>query len=241
MSSQTITVTPEQLGLILAKVTHAQPIGFTSLTDARARKTGNPYGQVRKLVKRQAFVGFDYETSVGNARARQGMGADVPAFESKAHSWGERIADSCCLLRHPRTGELYLIVKVERECRPTYLTQQPSGVWSPVDTALVAPFLPMDESDVTANRQGLDRPVVYRQYRLDSLVTLTMAGQRYRIRRPATGAGPPTPRAVKPRRRATYDHLDAAYQRREREEDSANADPGDSLYWESKADGWDRP
>jgi len=62
----------------------AQPATLTTYTDARLRKTGNPFGAVRKLSRVNVMVGSDYElestaSKFGKARNR------VPSSPPLAH------------------------------------------------------------------------------------------------------------------------------------------------------------
>src|SRR5665213_3526052 len=99
---KTQTVTPKQLGEILGKVSHAQPIAFSALINARANKTGNPFGEVLKISRVQAFTGFDYESSVNRQLGREGQDA---TFQASARSWGVRVSPA--LVKNDKTGELY--------------------------------------------------------------------------------------------------------------------------------------
>lgn len=177
----TETVTPDQLGLVLMAMRSAAPIAFSALVDARARKTGNDFGVIRKLSSVQAFTGASYEAAVNRQILREG--AVAPAFEAKERQWGERL--SPCLVRKEDTGDLYLAVHVLRASRPTYLYRptDKGGAWTPIAKDRIARFLPAEQS--AAEAQGVEREVVYRNYRLDNLVSVSFGGKRYRVRRPA--------------------------------------------------------
>lgn len=182
--SETVTVTPDQLGLILMGVRSAAPIAFSALTDARARKTGNPYGVLRKLSTVQAFTGAAYEAAVRRQADREG---NDPTFEVKERKWGRRISPA--LVVNEQTGDLYLVAHILKAKRPTYLYQRTAGFWSPVAKERIQQWLPADRTAEVAEAQGVERAVCYRNYRLDSLCTMTLNGVRYRIRRPAAPAG----------------------------------------------------
>ncbi|RTL00395.1 MAG: hypothetical protein EKK57_07280 [Proteobacteria bacterium] len=66
----------------------AFPVGILSETDARAKKTGNPYGEIRKRVYCVGFVGANYEASVNREAGRQG-GDGTGSFVAKPRQWGE--------------------------------------------------------------------------------------------------------------------------------------------------------
>ena len=165
------TITLNQLADLLRNVTHAQPIGFVALIDAKARKTGNPFGTVLKLSKVQAFTGFDYERSVNRQLEREGSQL---SFTAKERSWGERISPALA----ENHGKLYLVAKVENTRKPVYLVKTAFGLL-PIAKALVSPFLPVSKP---ASNQGTDKEIVYRNYSLENIVSLSMGGEKYRIR-----------------------------------------------------------
>ena len=82
------TLTHSQFIQILTSRKGAAIVGVEALTDAKARKTGNPHGAIFKHVRAVGFVGADYERSVQREGARQ----DAPAaasFEAMSLPWGE--------------------------------------------------------------------------------------------------------------------------------------------------------
>lgn len=175
---KTQTVNLAQLAQVLSAVTHAQPIAFSALVDARSRKTGNPFGEIRKLSRVQAFTGFDYEASVNRQLHREDSQLSFTASE---RSWGERVSPA--LVRNDKTGELYLVAKVERAAPPVHLVRSAIGAWQPIDKARIAAYLPAYKAPTN---QGTDKPITYRNYALANLVSLSLNGIRYRIRQPKT-------------------------------------------------------
>lgn len=166
------TITQDQLATILRGVTHALPITFSALIDARARKTGNPYGEISKISRVQAFTGFDYEKSVNRQLEREDSQL---TFAAKERSWGERISPALV----ENKGQLYLVAKVQRADKPVYLIKKPLGL-TPVAKETIAAFLPAHKP---ATNQGTEKEIVYRNYSLANIVSLSMGGERYRVRR----------------------------------------------------------
>ena len=169
------TVNESQAGEVLLAVKGAQPISFTALVDAKARKTGNPFGEIRKLSKVLAFTGFDYEASVNRQLDREGKGQLT--FAAAERSWGERIAPA--VVRN--NGKLYLVAKVERTHKPVYLVRQ-GGFLRIIAKELIAPFLPPVRH---AENQGTEKEIVYRNYSLANIASFRIGGQAYRIRHAA--------------------------------------------------------
>ncbi len=61
-------------------------IGIEALTDAKARKTDNPFGTIYKHVRAVGFVGANYEKAVQREGERQS--ADASGFEARPLPWG---------------------------------------------------------------------------------------------------------------------------------------------------------
>lgn len=169
---KTETVNISQLAQILRGVSHAMPIAFAALVNVKARKTGNPFGDIAKFSRVQAFTGFDYESSVNRQLSREGK--DQLTFEAKERSWGERISPALV----ENNGKLYLVAKIERTAKPIFLTRR-NGFLSVTPKEMVAPFLPPSRP---ATNQGTEKEIVYRNYSLESLISLSIAGRKLRIR-----------------------------------------------------------
>ena len=179
------TINEKQLAEILAGIKGAKPIGFSALTEVPARKLDNPYGQLHKLAKYNAFTGANWSGIVSRQQKIQGQPHPRP-FKANPHSWAERAGPA--LYVHPQTGQLYLATYLLRPCcRPTYLYQRSFGSWSPVEKSKIEQFLPADRRYQDAERQGLVEPVSFRNYKLSSIVSLNVDGKRYRVRRNSEG------------------------------------------------------
>lgn len=166
------TITPTQLAQRLAALNHAAPFVLSAFINARARKTGNPFGDIFKLSRVWGFTGFDYEASVNRQQVREGN--DAPDFQAQARKWGIRIAP--CLVEN--AGKLYLVAKVQRCASPLYFAKQ-GGFWRWLARETVAPFLPEYKSAAIA--QGVDKEVIYRNYALANLRQISVNGERYRV------------------------------------------------------------
>lgn len=178
------TITRNQLRAILAEVKGSTAVSLVAVTDARARKTGNPFvtlGPIRKVCKVNGMVGTDHEGAVVRQQAREGV-AD-PNYRAVDRSWGTRL--SAALVQ--KGDEFYLPIQLNPafKVRPVYVAPKIVGIDArlvPVDRAQIAPFLPPDRTEQDAAHQGVDRCVVRRDYRLDSIAAIAIGGQRYRVR-----------------------------------------------------------
>ncbi len=173
------TINQTQLLAILRGVTHAQPIAFSALVDARAKKTGNPFGEIQKISRVSAFTGMDYEASVNRQLGREDSQL---TFKAKERSWGERVSPALV----QNGDKFYLVAKVERAASPVYLVRKPLGrkrtlMLQPIAKEAIAAFLPAHKA---ATNQGTEKEIVYRNYGLDGITQLSIGGERYRVRRP---------------------------------------------------------
>lgn len=185
-----ITVSISQLRDILAGVTHAEPFSATTLTKADAKKTLNPYGTIRKLTKINGMVGTVYANAINRQRERENVADSDNPFIPEKRSWGVRVAPG--LVEHK--GEYFLPAQLNPSLtpKPLYLIEKPNTT-NPskpprlvaVDKSVVAPFLPPSRSIEAAAAQGVTREVVYRDFRLDSIVNLSLHGRKYRVRQPS--------------------------------------------------------
>ena len=167
------TINQSQLADILRSVKGAAPITISALVDARARKTGNPFKEVLKLSKVNGMTGANYEASVNRQHDREGT---TPAFEARERSWGERISSALV----ENKGKLYLAIQPQRTAQPVYFGRNDKGVLMQVKKEAVAPFLPEKKS--SAEAQGVDKEIVYRNYSLTSITALSIGGEKYRVR-----------------------------------------------------------
>lgn len=182
----TKTVTVSQLREILNGISHAMPIAFSALVDAKAKKTGNPYGDISKLSRVQAFTGADYEKSVNRQLDREGK--TQLEFTAKERSWGERVSPALV----QNGGKFYLVAQVLKTAKPVYLVRKPwklnapntgtilrEQILTPIAKEAIAAFLPAVRP---ATNQGTEKEVVYRNYSLENLISVSVNGLRLRVR-----------------------------------------------------------
>lgn len=165
------TVSVSQLVSVLRAIGHACPIGFSAMTDARPRKTGNPFVGIAKLSKVSAFTGADWEASVNRQLAREDK---APTFEQSERQWGVRVSPALI----EKDGSFYLVAQVQH-ARTTYLAKRASGQsWQIVNKDTVRAFLPPSRPAAV----GTDKGLFYRNYSLANLARVTVRGETYRIR-----------------------------------------------------------
>lgn len=130
------------------------------------------------------MIGFRYENSVNRQRDREGTD---PNFVAQRRKWGKHVPGTP-LVEHK--GGVYLETKVERELEQRY---EVDGV--PVSAeeiealvnrrsarAIPATADPLQDfaRDLTTI-QGVKRPVILRDFALESIIQLRMGGEWYAI------------------------------------------------------------
>lgn len=187
-SAATITISRAALRDLLAAITRPQPISFVALT--KPEQKANPWGRpIYKLARINAFIGATYVNSVNKQRDK--CGAET-VLEEREHDWATRVTP--CLLAKPdaKSGgeKYYLAAQVQHHdrIRAMYLLPEervgPHGekrqVFGMIPKDRVAPFIRADRLASAAD--GLEKPVVFKNYALENIIALRMGGQRYRIR-----------------------------------------------------------
>jgi hypothetical protein len=161
--------------LTVATANGATFITLVTETDARLKKTGNSFGQVNKLSRVNIACNTDYEAGVQRQQVREG--AAEGTFKAQAHKWAEHVPGCRWLVRHPETGELYVVGKPERALEdPTYIKAISREV---LDYEAVKSFLPAKRSNAEA--QGVEKEIPYRQWKLESIKEIHCNNERYVI------------------------------------------------------------
>lgn len=149
----------------------AAPAVLVTNTVPKMRKTGNPFwGQVRKLARRQGFVGTNYENAVNRQRVREGQpmtkkGA-VLGFKALPMSWGQ--SDGPKFVEYD--GKSYLrfqhIRTLEEEFR--------SLGGAVIPKAALEPFLVHSGG---SQRQETDKPIIWNTITLSNIVLAMVGGK----------------------------------------------------------------
>ncbi len=175
------TITRLALVDLLASVTRPQPIGLVTLTDARPRKTGNPFAQVFKLSRVWPFIGADYGKAVNAQLTREGTAADFVPVSPRY----TRI--SAALVQFAGTGTFAVPVQfnshLTQASRPRFFARKARlAPLLPVSKETVAPFLPVSAPSARQAEAGIENEVVWRTYGIDSILRIAIGGETYRVR-----------------------------------------------------------
>lgn len=163
-------ITQQELVEKLLALKGAQPITFSAIVDARARKTDNPFDQILKFSVVNGFTGHDYENSVNRQLGREGQEQD---FNANARNWGENINGIVV----KNKDKFYLRVRPLRTKKPIYLARK-GGTTIRIAKTTIEQFLP---PVYHAQNQGTVKEIVHRDYGFESLRTVSIAGEKYMI------------------------------------------------------------
>lgn len=161
----------------------AQIVTITARTEpkllkgsGRGQPAANPYfGNCVKVAKVNGIINWRYTNAVNNQRAREWQPLDeqghLEHFEAEPRAWGER-QEGLPFVEHK--GRLYLELKVERSLGHDYFDND----GEPLPAEQVEPWLPKRSE---GKRQQVDRPVILRDYAIESITALTAGGQSYEV------------------------------------------------------------
>lgn len=175
MAMKKQVITKRQLTDQLLNTKGATIVSMETFTKPNLLKTNNPYWDkenkkwlLTKISKVNGMIGWRYTNSVNNQRVRENKKDDFQAVERR---WGQRIQGTP-LVEHK--GKVYIELKLENRYETVYVDDGGREV----DTEFVEQFLPKSKR---SSRQGLDKEVVLRDYMLDSIESITMGGEFYKV------------------------------------------------------------
>jgi len=182
------TITRDELETMLRGLD--RPLIATLLTDVepemvkkdRETKEPNPYlGRVRKQSRVNGIIGaWNYTNAVNNQRMRESDAETVeeveavPIFEALPRAWGERLTGTA-LVHHK--GQYYVEVKVERAIETVYMIDGRPA--SEAEVEAIRRYLPKRENE--GQRQEVEKIVVLRDYKLDSIKAVRVGGEQYDV------------------------------------------------------------
>ena len=172
-AQKTVVLTKQAIVDLLKESKGAKIVTLITQTEPKMRKTDNPYiGKVIKVSRVNGMIGWNYSNSVNNQREREGMEAD---FQAKPRHWGERI-EGTPLVEHK--GNYYIELKVERSLGHSYQFTDGTPLTDEQVEELQG-FMPKPRKPQT---QQTDKTIILRDYRLDTIMQLTMDKVAYQIK-----------------------------------------------------------
>ena len=137
------------------------PFAFTSITEPKLKKTGNPYKKVYKVSQVNVLLGVDYEAQKNRELEKQGLPA---TFVAGPRAWGEHFTNSIVV----HNGKYYLVVNIQGS-HSVYINVKEDGSFETLDKTLIQPFLPTPS---TSDNK-------YHTYSFGSIVSGTLDKQEY--------------------------------------------------------------
>jgi hypothetical protein len=172
------TITHSALVNLIASRPGTTFVGIDSLTDARAKKTGNPFPN-QKILKQARFVGTigaDYEAAVQRESGSKN-------FESKSLPWGEWEIPNKLIIHK---GERYIRTQTigkQRKSRPAVVKYRDSeGKF--LSKNEVAPFLPAPSFSSRQEDVGLEETAAQvqpRNFKLSSILRVRVGGRTFKV------------------------------------------------------------
>lgn len=170
---------------------NTQPVSLVTRTSPRMRKRHNPFSYVVCVTERLGMIGANYERAVNRQRWREQQpttrDGDVEPFKAQSlwRGAGEHVPNNRHLVRHKKTGKLYLIffprTNRKGEIIPDRKRYHNAVTMAEIPVDRLRPFLYPPARSV---KQGTDKPIHWRLIGLDSLIAIKMAGVTYHIARP---------------------------------------------------------
>ncbi len=169
-------ITVNEFVAIVSQRVGAFMLTFETRTDARAKKTGNPFGVITKTNVVNGTVNFRYDAGVLRRLEKEGKS---PEDFERGESWHEAVTDSSGRLtpfcRHKQNGDLYIrFMHNQTIGEPRYfaedgheITKEECQAWLPKPSAYA--------------NQGLEKPLVFLTYKLASIEAVTLNGERFEL------------------------------------------------------------
>lgn len=137
-------------------------------------RKGAPWADLRKRSFTNGVINFIYSNSVNNQRIREGQPLDregnIEIFYAIERTWGRRLRGTPLVAYRDK---LYLEVKIQKVLHNIFLVSN-----SQIATELVNPWL---RRKTESGRQQVDKPVILRDFALESLRSITVNGKNYAI------------------------------------------------------------
>lgn len=136
-----------------------------SNTDPKA-KASCPFKKVEKITRQNVMIGFDYENAVNNQRSREEVEAE---FKSAPRRWGKRVD----LKTVEHKGAIYLTTATLNHYSTVYKADGEL-----IETEAILPHLP---KKYTTSRQGLEKKIIYRDFKAENIQKITINGEKYEV------------------------------------------------------------
>lgn len=172
-------ITKSELKEKIAALRGAAPVGILAVTDTKARKTGNPFGVIKKTVRVVGWVGARYVSGIKRQQAREGL---EEAFVGGPLPWGEWLIPGKII---QNKGVMYL----RTQSTPGTRKKAPARVLrydcesGQLTREQVAPFLPPKTESKKQVEAGLEaeEQIQVNNYSFDSIKKIRIGGETFEV------------------------------------------------------------
>lgn len=168
-------LTKDQLVATLSAVKGTTFATLETVTDPDMRKTGNPYvGRVKKHTRINCTFGANYENAVNRQGEREGL-ENAGEFEALKLPYGNWLVPHK-LIEHKGAVQVRVMCNPHMKPDVSYTLDG-----QPMDVSVIKPFMPEKKASARQEEFGIEREVVPRNYKLESIKAITVNGTRYEI------------------------------------------------------------
>jgi len=173
-------VTPQEFAqILLAKSLRpgmATFVHIKTLTDARLRKTGNPFPNVAKLTEMTVILNTEYVSGVTNQLKREGK--DVATYVAGVNTMPLEFGPNNNFIGKFK-DKFAIQYRPFEKSNPTvqYLNEGKL-----IAKEVIEPFLPKKkEHTAEESRQGTEKEIMWRKTYVENILEMTIDGETYKI------------------------------------------------------------
>lgn len=171
-------LTKDQLVATLSAIKGTTFMTLETVTDPDMRKTGNPYiGRAKKHTRINCTFGANYENAV-NRQAEREENENAGEFKSLKLAYGQWLVPHK-LITHK--GEVQVRVMCNPHMKPEVSYSVDGEEADAATVESIKAFMPEKKTSARQEEFGIEREVVPRNYKLDSIKAVTVNGTRYEI------------------------------------------------------------
>lgn len=154
-----------------------------SLTDAKAKKTGNPFGDIFKRAAASVSIGTDYEKAVNRVASKEGN-ENAGSFVAESIWNGKGVhAVQNKIIRHTDTGAEYLYCQTSEAQMDAFLPQvtYQDAAGNPLEFSKVEPFLPVKKPSAKQASFGNSNERNVRMIAIENILGIKIGGELYEV------------------------------------------------------------
>jgi len=174
---KSIHVTEKELAAELMKIQTVKGMpmfaSIFQLTNARAKKTGNPYSQINKLSKVSVILNTDYVKAVTNQLTKEDK--EATDYKQGINTNPLTFGENNQFIGVNNKGEFVLQYRPNDNVKPLTIFFADG---KRVEKAEIAQFLPTVSKPTN---QGTEREIMWRKVNLSNVLRLTVNGTTYNV------------------------------------------------------------